>query len=44
MSKAEFVVNVTWPDLDPNDIDTWVQDPGGNLVWFRARRGRADAP
>jgi hypothetical protein len=36
-AKAEFIVTVTWPDLDPNDIDTWVQDPGGNLVWFRAR-------
>lgn len=36
-SKAEFIVNVTWPDLNPNDVDTWVQDPGGNLVWFRAR-------
>jgi len=23
--------------MNPNDIDTWVQDPGGNLVWFRAR-------
>lgn len=36
-SKAEFIVNVSWPDLSPNDIDTWVEDPGGNLVWFRAR-------
>ena len=36
-SKAEFIINVSWPDLDPNDIDTWVQDPGGNTVWFRAR-------
>lgn len=36
-SKAEYIVNVSWPDLNPNDIDTWVQDPGGNLVWFRAR-------
>jgi hypothetical protein len=36
-AKAEFIVTVTWPDLDPNDIDTWVQDPAGNLVWFRAR-------
>jgi hypothetical protein len=36
-AKAEFIVTVTWPDLDPNDIDAWVQDPGGNLVWFRAR-------
>jgi hypothetical protein len=38
-AKAEFIITVTWPDLDPNDIDTWVQDPGGNLVWFRAREG-----
>jgi hypothetical protein len=36
-AKAEFIVTVTWPDNDPNDIDTWVQDPAGNLVWFRAR-------
>lgn len=36
-SKAEVIVNVSWPDMDPNDIDTWVQDPAGNLVWFRSR-------
>lgn len=36
-AKAEFIVTVTWPDLNPNDIDAWMQDPGGNLVWFRAR-------
>jgi hypothetical protein len=36
-AKAEFIITVTWPDMNPNDIDTWVQDPGGNLVWFRAR-------
>ena len=38
-AKAEFIITVTWPDFNPNDIDTWVQDPGGNLVWFRAREG-----
>jgi hypothetical protein len=36
-SKAEYIITVGWPDRNPNDIDTWVQDPGGNLVWFRAR-------
>jgi hypothetical protein len=36
-AKAEFIITVTWPDNDPNDIDTWVQDPGGNLVWFKQR-------
>lgn len=36
-SKAEYIVTVSWPDRNPNDIDTWAQDPAGNLVWFRAR-------
>jgi hypothetical protein len=36
-AKAEFIVTVSWPDMNPDDIDTWVQDPGNNLVWFRAR-------
>jgi hypothetical protein len=36
-AKAEFIITVSWPDLNPNDIDTWVEDPGGNLVWFRQR-------
>lgn len=38
-AKAEYIITVSWPDLNPNDIDAWVQDPGGNLVWFRAREG-----
>jgi hypothetical protein len=36
-SKAEFIIHVSWPDNNTSDIDTWVQDPGGNTVWFRAR-------
>ncbi|WP_029000708.1 hypothetical protein [Azohydromonas australica] len=36
-AKAEFIINVSWPDMDPNDLDTWVQDPAGELVWFRTR-------
>ena len=36
-AKAEYIVTLSWPDMNPNDIDLWVQDPGGNLVWFRAR-------
>lgn len=38
-AKAEFIVTVTWPDMNPNDIDTWIEDPGGNRVWFRQREG-----
>lgn len=36
-SKAEYLITVDWPDRNPNDIDTWVEDPAGNLVWFRQR-------
>ena len=36
-SKAEFIINVSWADMNTNDIDTWVQDPAGKMVWFRAR-------
>lgn len=36
-AKAEFIITVNWPDMNPNDVDTWVQDPAGNLVWFRSR-------
>lgn len=36
-AKAEFIITVTWPDLNPNDIDAWVADPQDRKVWFRAR-------
>jgi hypothetical protein len=35
--KAEYIITVTWPDADPNDIDTWVQDGGGRICWFKSR-------
>ena len=34
-SKAGHIINVGWPDRNPNGIDTWVQDPSSNPVWFR---------
>ncbi len=34
--KAEYIITVTWPDRNPNDIDTYVEDPAGNLVNFSA--------
>ena len=34
---AEYVITVTWPDNSPDDIDTWVEDPKGNVTWFRNR-------
>lgn len=35
--KAEYIITVTWPDNNPDDLDTWVEDPNGNVVWFRNR-------
>ncbi|MES3009149.1 MAG: hypothetical protein V4738_00060 [Pseudomonadota bacterium] len=36
-AKAEYIVTVTWPDNNPNDVDAWLQDPAENLLWFRQR-------
>ena len=36
-AKAEFIITLSWPDYNPNDIDAWVQGPSGDLVWFRSR-------
>ncbi len=33
--KAEYVITVRWPDEVPDDVDTWVEDPDGRIVWFR---------
>jgi hypothetical protein len=33
--RAEYIITTTWPDDHPDDIDTYVQDPGGNIVWYR---------
>lgn len=35
--EAEYVISVTWPDNNPDDIDTWIQDPNGRTTWFRNR-------
>jgi hypothetical protein len=28
---------VTWPDRHPDDVDLYVQDPAGKLVWYNQR-------
>jgi hypothetical protein len=35
--KAELLITLTWPDGRPEDVDLYVEDPVGNLVWFRQR-------
>jgi len=36
-AKAEFIITLSWPDNDPNDLDLWTQGPSGEVVWFRNR-------
>ena len=33
--KAEYIITVTWPDNQPDDVDVWVQDPNQNLLSYR---------
>lgn len=35
--KAELMITVTWPDNNPDDVDTYVEDPAGNVVWYNQR-------
>ena len=35
--KAEFIIVVTWPTHMGDDVDTYVEDPDGNLVAFMRR-------
>jgi hypothetical protein len=36
-SKAEFLITMTWPDNHADDVDLFVQDPLGNVVFYRRR-------
>lgn len=33
--KAEFIVTVSWPDGNPNDIDVWASGPESKKVWYK---------
>ena len=35
--KAEYIITVSWADNNPDDIDTYVEDPQGNIVWYHIR-------
>ena len=36
-SNAEILITVRWEDRHPDDVDTLVEDPQGNLVWYQNR-------
>jgi hypothetical protein len=33
--KAEFLITVSWPDGNPNDIDVWLAGPKGQTVNYK---------
>lgn len=35
--KAEYIITINWKDMSPDDVDLYVEDPNGSLVWFRNR-------
>ena len=35
--KAEILITVRWQDRHPDDVDTQVEDPQGNMVWYHIR-------
>ena len=35
--KAEFLITVFWPDDLEDDVDIYVEDPTGGLVWVKSR-------
>ena len=35
--KAEMLITVSWPDNNTDDVDTYVMDPAGNVVWYNQR-------
>lgn len=37
-TKAEFVVVLTWQDKVDHDVDLWIRDPNGNVMFFRAKQ------
>ena len=35
--KAEYVISVTWPGHLSDDVDSWLEDPTGKVMYFRKR-------
>jgi hypothetical protein len=35
--EAEYLIVVSWADNNPDDVDTWIEDPRGAVAWFRNR-------
>jgi hypothetical protein len=38
-AKAELIITTTWADGLSEDVDTWVEAPDGEIVWYRNPEG-----
>ena len=36
--NAEVLIQIKWPDNHPDDVDLWVEDPNGEVVWYKSLR------
>ena len=36
-NKAEFIISVEWDSESSDDVDSYMEDPNGNLVYFQRR-------
>ncbi|MBL7002639.1 MAG: hypothetical protein ISR69_01260 [Gammaproteobacteria bacterium] len=35
--KAEYIITVTWPEGQPDDVDVWMSDPNQNILSYHDR-------
>ena len=33
--KAEYIITMIWEDESADDVDLWVRDPAGNVIYYR---------
>ncbi len=36
-TKAEYIITVVWPDGALDDVDTWLEDPRGQVLWYHKK-------
>ncbi len=38
-TEVELLITIGWPDEHPDDVDMYVEDPAGNIVWYNQPEG-----
>lgn len=36
-TRSEFIITASWPDQSQDDVDLWIQDPLGNILFYARR-------